>query len=55
MPKAAAETAELIENSNKEIQNGVKKFSGKLPKSFTEIVDNITKTADLVRENCDCK
>ena len=47
--KAAAETAELIENSNKEIQDGMTN-SQETAESFNEIVDNITKTADLVRK-----
>ena len=47
--KAAAETAELIENSNKEIQDGVKN-SEETANAFNEIYDNITKTADLVNE-----
>lgn len=47
--KAAAETAELIENSNKEIQEGVKN-SEETANAFNEIYDNITKTADLVNE-----
>ena len=47
--KAAAETADLIENSNKEIQEGVKN-SEETAAAFNEIVDNITKTADLVGE-----
>ncbi len=47
--KAAAETAELIENSNKEIQEGVRN-SEETVETFNEIVDNITKTAGLVSE-----
>lgn len=47
--KAAAETAELIENSNKEIQEGVKN-SEETADAFTAIVENITKTADIVSE-----
>ena len=47
--KAAAETADLIENSNKEIQDGVKN-SEETANAFNKIYDNIIKTADLVNE-----
>ena len=47
--KAAAETETLIENSNKEIEEGVKN-SHQTAQALAEIVNNITKTNDLVGE-----
>ena len=47
--KAAAETAELIENSNKQIVDGVG-ISKQTAESLTEIAENVAKTSDLVKE-----
>ena len=47
--KAAAETTELIENSNKEIQDGVV-ISEQTAEALNEIAVNISKTSDLVGE-----
>jgi len=46
---AAKETAELIENSNKEIQEGVN-ISNQTAEALNEISDNVTKTSDLIGE-----
>lgn len=47
--KAAAETAELIENSNKEIQDGVQ-ISEQTAEALNDIAENVSKTTDLVGE-----
>lgn len=47
--KAAAETSELIEMSNKEIQGGVE-ISKQTGEALTEISENVSKTNDLVGE-----
>ncbi len=47
--KAAAETAELINNNNKEIQDGVK-ISERTAESLKRIVENVSQTKDLVAE-----
>ena len=47
--KAAAETAELIENSNKQIKEGVV-ISEQTAEALNEISINISKTSDLVEE-----
>ncbi len=47
--KAAAETAELINNNNKEIQDGVK-ISESTAEALKRIVENVSQTKDLVAE-----
>ena len=47
--RAAAETADLIENNNKEVQQGVENYE-QTASALSEIVENITKTSDLVGE-----
>ncbi len=47
--KAAAETAELINNNNKEIQDGVK-ISERTAEALKRIVENVSQTKDLVAE-----
>ncbi len=46
--KAAAETAELIENNTLEVNQGVE-ISARTAEALNEIADNITKTTDLIK------
>ena len=47
--KAAAETEELIDNSNRQIQDGVS-ISSQTAESLVEIAENVSKTRQLVGE-----
>ncbi|MBF0449214.1 MAG: HAMP domain-containing protein [Candidatus Magnetomorum sp.] len=47
--QAAKETAEMIEGSNKKVNEGVN-FAGRTEEALTKIVDNVMKVKDLVAE-----